>query len=255
MDNKYDLKQLHYRDLKNNKFEIAILPWGATEAHNYHLPYGTDNYEVTVIANKSAEIASEYGAEVLVLPHIPYGVNTGQTDIPYVMNMMPSTQKLIIEDITESLQRSGVNKLLILNGHGGNDFKAIIRETLHKFPDMCICSANWFEALDHEQYFNYPGEHADEMETSLMLHLYPELVLDLDEAGNGQNKKFTVQGLNEKWAWTERKWSSVSNDTGIGNPAHSTAEKGETFFNDLCQKLGRFIYDLAITPLNKFYQY
>lgn len=255
MNNSYELKQLHYKYMKESKYEIAILPWGATEAHNYHLPYGTDNYEVTIITNRSAEIAIEYGAKVLVLPHIPYGVNTGQTDIPYVMNMMPSTQKMIIEDITASLQRSGVKKLLILNGHGGNDFKNIIRETLQKFPEMCICSANWFQALDNSQYFSYPGDHADEMETSLMMHLYPELVLPLEDAGNGQYKKFTVQGLNEKWAWTERKWSEISNDTGVGNPKHADAEKGEIFFNDLCQKLGRFIYELAITRTNKFYRY
>jgi len=255
MENSYDLKQLNYKYIKNKKFDVAILPWGATEAHNYHLPYGTDNYEVNIITSRSAEIATEYGAKVLVLPEIAYGVNTGQTDIPFVMNMMPSTQKSIIEDIAASLQRSGINKLLILNGHGGNDFKTIIRETGHKFPDMCICSANWFQALDHTQYFDYPGDHADEMETSLMLHLYPELVLPIDEAGNGQHKKFTVQGLNEKWAWAERKWTEISNDTGVGNPYHASAEKGETFFNDLCQKIGTFIYDLATTPKEKFFSY
>jgi len=171
------------------------------------------------------------------------------------MNMMPSTQKMIIDDITASLQRSGVKKLLIFNGHGGNDFKTIIREMGQKFPDMCICSANWFQALDNSQYFDYPGDHADELETSLMLHLFPELVLPLDEAGNGQHIKFTVQGLNERWAWTERKWTEITNDTGVGNPTHATAEKGEAFFNDLCQKMGTFIYDLAKTPGDKFYSY
>ena len=255
MSRSYDLKQLNYKELKDAKYDIAVLPWGATEAHNYHLPCGTDNYEATIIANRSAEIAIDYGAKVLVLPHIAYGVNTGQTDIPFVMNMMPSTQKMIIDDITASLQRSGVKKLLIFNGHGGNDFKTIIREMGQKFPDMCICSANWFQALDNSQYFDYPGDHADELETSLMLHLFPELVLPLDEAGNGQHKKFTVQGLNERWAWTERKWTEVTNDTGVGNPTHATAEKGEAFFNDLCQKMGTFIYDLAKTPGDKFYSY
>ncbi len=255
MENNHDLKQLNYKYLKDEKYDLAILPWGATEAHNYHLPYGTDNYEVSVIVNRSSEIASEYGAKVIVLPGIPFGVNTGQTDIPYVINMLPSTQKKIIEDIIASLLKSNVKKLLILNGHGGNDFKSIIREVGYEYPEMCLCSANWFQALDHNQYFDYPGDHADEMETSLMLHIYPEMVLPLDEAGNGQHKKFTVQGLNEKWAWSERKWTEITNDTGIGNPSHATAQKGERYFNDLCQKLGRFIYELAITPRKKFYSY
>lgn len=255
MENSHDLKQLTYKQLKSAKYDIAILPWGATEAHNHHLPYGTDNYETDLIVIKSAEIATEYGAKILVLPTIPFGVNTGQADIPYDINMMPSTQKMIIEDITTSLIRSGVKKLLILNGHGGNDFKTIIREVGFKHSEICLCSANWFQALDHSKYFDYPGDHADEMETSLMLHLFPELVLPLDEAGNGQHKKFTVQGLNERWAWAERKWSEVTNDTGIGNPYHASAVKGEKFFDDLCQKLGVFLYELSKTPLDKFYKY
>jgi len=255
MENSHDLKQLSYKYLKDTKYDLAILPWGATEAHNYHLPYGTDNYETSVIVNKSAEIAIEYGAKIVVLPAIPFGVNTGQADIPYDINMMPSTQKMIIEDVTTSLIRSGVKKLLILNGHGGNDFKTILREVGFEHPEICLCSANWFQALDHNKYFDYPGDHADEMETSLMLHLFPEMVLPLDEAGNGQHKKFTVQGLNEKWAWTERKWSEITNDTGIGNPYHATAVKGEKFFDDLCQKIGVFLYELSTTPHDKFYKY
>ncbi len=255
MENSLDLKQLTYKHLKSAKYDLAILPWGATEAHNHHLPYGTDNYETSVIVNKSAEIASEYGAKILVLPAIPFGVNTGQADIPYDINMMPATQKMIIEDVTASLIRSGVKKLLIFNGHGGNDFKTIIREVGFEHPEICLCSANWFQALDHSKYFDYPGDHADEMETSLMLHLFPEMVLPLDEAGNGQHKKFAVQGLNEKWAWAERKWSEITNDTGVGNPYHATAVKGEKFFDDLCQKLGVFMYELSTTSRDKFYKY
>ncbi len=255
MENSHDLKQLTYKHLKSAKYDLAILPWGATEAHNHHLPYGTDNYETSVIVTKSAEIASEYGAKILVLPAIPFGVNTGQADIPYDINMMPATQKMIIEDVTASLIRSGVKKLLIFNGHGGNDFKTIIREVGFEHPEICLCSANWFQALDHSKYFDYPGDHADEMETSLMLHLFPEMVLPLDEAGNGQHKKFAVQGLNEKWAWSERKWSEITNDTGVGNPYHATAVKGEKFFDDLCQKLGVFMYELSTTSRDKFYKY
>jgi creatinine amidohydrolase len=255
MNSNYDLQQLNYKHVRKQQYDLAILPWGATEAHNYHLPYGTDNYQNQVIVNRSAEIASANGAKVVVLPAIPFGVNTGQTDIPLVINMNPSTQKLILGDVVESLLKSGINKLLIFNGHGGNDFKTILREVGYEHPKMCLCTCNWFHALDRKKYFDDPGDHADEVETSLMLYLYPELVLPLDEAGNGQSKKFTVQGLNETWAWSERKWTEVSNDTGVGNPSLATVEKGEQFFHDVCQKMSQFIYDLSKTPRSKFFSY
>lgn len=255
MKNTSQLQYLNYYQVKNELFDLAILPWGATEAHNFHLPYGTDNLETEVILQKSTDLAISLGAKVLVLPIIPFGVNTGQTDIAYVINMMPSTQRAIIKDVAHSLFAHGLKKLLIFNGHGGNDFKTIIREIGAQYPEHLICSCNWFQVLEHSKYFSHKGEHADELETSLMMHLYPELVAPLDQAGNGQHKKFKVNGLNQPWAWAERKWTQVSNDTGIGDPKHSTAEKGEKYFNDVCAVLSKFIFELATTPNDEFYQY
>ena len=249
------LRELTYKQVKDRHYDLAILPWGATEAHNYHLPYGTDNLETEVIVKQSVDLAGKKGASVLILPLIPFGVNTGQTDLPYIINMMPTTQAAIIKDIAQSVFRSNIDKLLIFNGHGGNDFKSIIRETGAQFPDKILCSCNWFQVLQHSKYFTHPGEHADELETSLMMYLYPELVLPLEEAGNGQHKKFRVDGLNEKWAWAERKWTQVTNDTGIGDPQYSSAEKGEKYFLDVCSVLSKFIYQLATTPNSDFYSY
>ncbi|MCU4165905.1 creatininase family protein [Carboxylicivirga caseinilyticus] len=249
------LQQLTYQQVKDRHYDLAILPWGATEAHNYHLPYGTDNLETEVILKQSVELATNEGASVLILPIIPFGVNTGQMDLPYIINMMPSTQAAIINDVAQSVFNSNIDKLLIFNGHGGNDFKTIIRETGAKYPNKIICSSNWFQVLKHSNYFTHAGEHADEMETSLMMYLYPELVLPLETAGNGQHKKFRVQGLNENWAWAERKWTQVTNDTGVGNPHYSSAEKGEKFFTDVCQVLSKFIHQLATTPNTDFYSY
>jgi len=249
-----ELEQLTYTEIKDAKYDLVVLPWGATEAHNFHLPYGTDNYQNGVIIKQSAQLATEKGARVLVFPAIPFGVNTGQTDIPYVINMLPSTQQAIINDVAQSVFRQ-CDKLLIFNGHGGNDFKTTIRELGIRYPNKKLLTCNWFQALNGEKYFSQAGDHADETETSLMMYLYPELVRPLSEAGNGQSKKFTVQALNQNWAWAEREWTKVSNDTGVGNPSHSSAAKGELFFNDLCQVISKFFVDVAKTPLDDFYSY
>ncbi|MEQ8424574.1 MAG: creatininase family protein, partial [Cyclobacteriaceae bacterium] len=123
----YLLSENNWKEIKNAKYGLAILPWGATEAHNFHLPYGTDIIEAEEIAAESARIAWEKGAKVIVLPVIPFGVNTGQQDIKLDMNMNPSTQMMVLRDVIEVLNRHEIFKLVILNSHGGNDFKPMIR--------------------------------------------------------------------------------------------------------------------------------
>ncbi len=241
----YILAESNWKTLKDQPVELAILPWGATEAHNYHLPYATDNIQVDHIAAESARLAWEQGARIIVLPTVPFGVNSGQTDIKLDINMHPSTQAAVLGDVIEVLNRQGIYKLLVLNGHGGNDFKMMIRELGVKYPKMFIASCAWFKALDKSKYFEEMGDHADEMETSLMLYLARDLVLPLEEAGKGEEKKFRIQGLREDWAWAERKWSQVTEDTGVGNPKKSTGEKSKAYFKDVTKKLGSLYVELA----------
>jgi len=250
----YILAESTWKTVKDQKIDLAILPWGATEAHNYHLPFATDNIMVEKIAAESARIAWEKGARPIVLPAIPFGVNTGQMDIRININLNPSTQMAILNDITDVLNRHGVYKFLILNGHGGNDFKQMIRELGLRYPKMFICGCNWFQSFRNADFFENSGGHADEMETSMMQYLVPELVLPLSEAGEGKGKKFRIKALNENWAWAERRWTQVTSDTGIGNPFKATPEKGEKCFNEVINKIGALIFDLSKADLNNLYE-
>ena len=83
----YVLSETNWKTVKDREYDLAILPWGATEAHNYHLPFGTDNFETELIAIESARLAWEKKARVIVLPTIPFGVNTGQKDIKLTINL------------------------------------------------------------------------------------------------------------------------------------------------------------------------
>ncbi len=241
----YLLKESNWKTLKTHRFDLAVLPWGATEAHNYHLPYGTDVYEADEIGAEAGRKAWEGGANVTILPTIPFGVNTGQSDIYLDINMNPSTQFLFLKDILEVLNRQGVKKFLILNSHGGNDFKTALRELGLKFPEMSLFTCNWFQALDKSKFFENDGDHAEEMETSLILHLFPELVLPLSEAGDGAEKKSKISGVREKWAWAERKWSQVSADTGIGDPSKATGMKGAQYFEAVTDKVAELIKEIC----------
>jgi creatinine amidohydrolase len=250
----YILAESTWKTIKDQNIELAVLPWGATEAHNYHLPFATDNIMTERIAIASAEAAWNKGAKVIILPTIPFGVNTGQMDIRLNINMNPSTQFAILNDITDVLNRHEIYKLMILNGHGGNDFKQIIRELGLKYPKMFICGCNWYQSFDNSQYFEKSGGHADEMETSIMQYFVPELVLPLNEAGPGKGKKFKVKALNERWAWAERKWTQVTSDTGIGDPSKATPEKGEKCFREVVSKIGNIIIELSEADINNMYE-
>ncbi len=250
----YILTETNWKTIKDQSIELAILPWGAIEAHNYHLPYSADVIECDNIAAEAAKIAWDGGAKIMVLPTIPFGVNTGQADIKLDLNINPSTQAVILHDIVEVLNRQKIYKLLIMNSHGGNDFKPIIREIGLKFPKMFFCSCNWFESLDKRDFFDNNGDHADEMETSLILYLAPHLVLPLSEAGKGDEKKIKIRGIREGWAWTERKWTKVTDDTGIGNPIHATAEKGEKYFKAIIGKISELFIEIAQADINNLYE-
>ncbi len=249
----YLLARNHWKLIQSQEVELVVLPWGATEAHNFHLPYGTDIFEVEAIAKESARQAWEKGARPMVLPAIPFGVNTGQTDIPLTINLNPSTQAAILNDVAENLAEQGISRLLILNGHGGNDFRQILRETGHNFPELFLSTCNWFQSVEKNIFFENEGDHADEAETSLMLYINPDIVLPLTEAGSGKNKKFSVRELNEKWAWAERKWTSVTDDTGIGDPSLATREKGEMYFKAITEKVGSLIYGLCKMDRDKVF--
>jgi creatinine amidohydrolase len=248
------LSETNWKTVREQDYDLAVLPWGATEAHNYHLPYSTDNILVDKIGSESASIAWDNGARVIVLPAIPFGVNTGQLDIKLDINLNPSTQLAILRDVTDVLNRNGIHKFLILNGHGGNDFKQMIRELGAQFPGMFICGCNWYQSFTVSDFFENEGGHADEMETSIMQYLVPELVLPLSEAGIGAGKKFRIKALNEKWAWAERKWTEVTVDTGIGNPYKASPEKGEKCIKEIVAKIGKLMTDLAVSDIHNMYE-
>ena len=250
----YILAETNWEFLKEAEIDLAILPWGATEAHNFHLPYATDNFEADLLAAEAAKIAWNKGAKVMVLPTIPFGVNTGQSDIYLNINMNPSTQFAVLKDIIEVLNRQGIYKLLIFNSHGGNNFKSIVRELGLKFPRMFISITSWFKTLNRKKYFDDPGDHADEMETSLMLYLKPDLVLPKEKWGDGKEKKFKISSFSEGWVWSERKWSQISEDTGVGNPALATKEKGKKYFKDVTELMAGLLCELCKADLKDLYE-
>jgi creatinine amidohydrolase len=247
------LDETTWAEVRGAHYGVAVLPWGATEAHNRHLPYGTDTIATAAVSAESARIAWEGGAKVIVLPPVPFGVHTGQLDIPLCLNANPSTQAALLSDLAESVHRAGIEKLVIINGHGANDFRQMIRELQGRLP-LFICAINWYATVDPTTCFDEPGDHAGESETSVMLSLTPELVRPLRDAGPGTAKRFRPTGLREGWVWAPRQWSRVTTDTGVGDPGRATAAKGARYFAAVTQRIGEFLRELAHTGADDLYR-
>lgn len=247
----YDIYTAKWGDIKKEKnYHIALLPWGATEPHNGHLPYCTDVILSRAIACDTAEKLHADGINAVVLPGIPLGSqNPGQTALPFCIHTTQETQKAVLRDIIDSLIRTGIKRLMIINGHGGNSFKGMIRDFAVSHPGFMVLDSEWYSFIPRKGYFEAAvDDHAGEQETSVMMHYHPELV-KMEYAGEGASKPFAVSGLNEKVAWLPRDWSRISNDTGVGDPRAATAEKGKAYAEAVVDKYVRLIHDICTSDL------
>ncbi len=116
-----------------------------------------------------------------------------------------------------------------------------------------LSTVSWFRIPGTREMLDEPGDHAGEMETSLMLHLRPDLVRPLSEAGEGRARPWRLPALREGWAWAPRRWSRVTDDTGVGDPRPATADKGRLVFDAVCGRIAEYLTDVARADLDDLY--
>lgn len=250
-----ELKKLNLSQVRAGRFEVAVLPLGATEPHNLHLPYGTDIHEGTTIGRQICSAANAAGARVVLLPTIPFGTETNLQQFPLAINLNPSTLALVIRDIVQSLENSGIRKLVLLNSHGGNDLKPVLRE-LHLLTSVKIFLCNWYLAIADlaSGLFEHPDDHAGEMETSFMLAWHPELVARNPDgtlaADAGEKRASRFDAVNRGWVGVSRPWHLLTTQSGAGNPHSATADKGHRLMDHLVQRLSPFLVELSASEID-----
>jgi creatinine amidohydrolase len=239
------LYEANYQQLRERRPNVAVLPWGATEAHNYHLPHGTDVIEATTLAEHAAAAAHACGARVVVLPPIPFGNNAQQLDQVATIGLRTATAAAILADVAHSLTAQGIDRLVLLNAHGGNDFKPLVRDVQAQFK-MLIVLVNFWQVAPEvaAATFDEPGDHAGELETSLLLHVTPGWVR-MEQAGTGATVPFAISALKRPGVWTPRPWSATHPDTGCGDPSRASAEKGRKYFEAVSAAIADVIADLS----------
>ncbi|WP_420080044.1 creatininase family protein [Streptomyces sp. JL4002] len=212
-------------DIQEQRPSLAVLPIGSFEQHGRYLPLITDTAIACII---SQEIASTY--PVHLLPPITMSCSHEHAGFPGTVSISAKTLYAVIDDIRASLARSGIYKLVIVNGHGGNYVLSnVVQEANVDGPAVSLfpLSSDWDRARDEAGLVSdrHADMHAGEIETSILLDAAPELVrngfADADHDG-GSRPFLLVQGVS---AYTE---SGV-----IGCPSLATPEKGKAVMDSL----------------------
>jgi creatinine amidohydrolase len=176
------------------------------------------------------------------------------------MNVNPSTLGAVIADLVETLVRQGLLKIVLLNSHGGNDLKGVLRELYGKSPaKLFLC--NWYQVyLDvYHEIFRERDDHAGEMETSLALAYWPELVARRDDgtltADEGRTAASRFEAVNRGWVSITRPWHLLTTNAGAGNPHAAAADKGRRVVEILVDRLSRFLVELSAATLDERFPY
>ena len=235
-----EFKKMTWEELKEEakKDTVVILPVGAVEQHGYHLPVDTDADLANYVAEKVATRTN-----TLLLPPVYYGYTEFGLRFPGCVSIKSEHFIHYIEDIVISLDKTGFKRVIIINGHGGNDssIKNSIIELCYKLDDLKIKSENWWRMKNiaemSEKLLGHPIRHACATEASLMLHINKALVKnELFDFEFNKNNFYVSNNLSKKYV----------TKTGILNADQRKAS----------EELGKKIFDMAIgnysTIIEKF---
>ena len=250
MINEWDLTQTNQARLKQHMPNVAVLGSSAIEAHNYHLPEGQDFLHTEAIVKRVAQMAWEKTSSVICLPTIPYGVDCNLLEFPLTIHVKQTTLDLLLTEIVASLAHHGIRKIVLINGHGGNDFTPLVRQ-IQADLGVFIFWCNVYEVGQdkHNEIFDTADDHAGELETSMALALFPELV-ELEQADSGASRPFQFEALEQGWIKTSRMFSNLNDHCGNADPSLSTAEKGQQYLDFICNRISNFLIELAEADVN-----
>jgi creatinine amidohydrolase len=218
---------------------VAVLPVGTVEQHGPHLPLVTDVLTATEMSRRAVERIPE---QALLMPSVYYSFNEHHMDFPGTIAIEGETLIRYVTDIGLSLARHGFRKILLVNGHGSNvPFLDIAARQITIKSDAICAMASWWslippDLLSELRESEYPGgmAHGCELETSVLLHLRPDLV-QFDKAKRDihfQPSHFFFWDLQKPSPIAFQEWFSRYSETGtVGDPTKATREKGEKFVN------------------------
>ena len=249
--NEWDLASTNLYRIWKRKYEVAVIPVGAIEPHNRHLPEGQDFLHTTYIARRCCELAWEKCKSVICLPTLPYGVECNLMAYPLAIHVSQARLDAMVREIIASLRTHGIRKIVIINGHGGNDFKPLVRQ-IQSDMDVYVFLCDWWKvgADRYNDIFTKADDHAGQMETSVAMALYPELI-EPDVAGDGRARPFKFEALQKGWVETSRDFAKLNDHCAVGDPSGASADRGREYINLVCKRISWFLAELANSPIDE----
>jgi creatinine amidohydrolase len=237
----------------NRDRTVVILPLGSVEQHGRHMAVGTD----TLLAyNLALAAADRLAGRVAVLPPPWYGFSAHHMRFAGTVTLRLETLLSLVDDIAASVVEHGFRRFLIVNGHGGNNGAVdVLASTLGRkhYGKARIAGLTYFQ-LARDAIANMresaPGGmgHACEFETSMLLHLRPDLVA-MEKAAvtypDPGSKYLTTDLVGSSAVRAYHDFGDLSESGTLGDPSLATAEKGAGFYDAVLGELVRFIEDFS----------
>jgi len=255
----YRLEELSWPDAQAaiQAGAMAVIPVGSLEQHGRHLAVNTDNVLGDAIADAAVRKASDRGLRVLLCPPLHYGYTMHNMDFPGTMTLRAETLLAVGVDLVTSLAHHGCKRVVLLNSHGSNwsVLDLIARDVMNRRPEVLVAAIFPIKMaaaeLERLREAKQTGgmSHGCELETSLMLHLRPELV-DMDKAVHD------ISQPDSRFYWRDILRGSRgvaladltrhASRTGlVGDPTVATAEKGRRFFEVIVETCADFLVEFA----------
>lgn len=169
------------------------------------------------------------------------------------IHVSQATLNAMVREVIVSLRRHGIRKIVILNGHGGNDFTPLVRQ-IQCDLDVFVFVCNWWTVGKdrYGEFFSLPDDHAGQMETSVGLELFPQWVEE-GQAGEGKVRPFRFEALRKGWVTTSRSFARLNDHCAAGEPTGATAQAGKAYLDLVCERVSNFLIELGKIPIDPYF--
>lgn len=243
-----------FRELDGDR-TIAVLPLGASEQHGPHLPLSTDRDLVDAVVRRSLPLL-DGSFSVLVLPTQAICKSNEHSAFPGTLTLSAETFIRVLMEIGACVARTGIRRLLLFNGHGGNiPVMEIVVRDLRACHGLLTASCSWFQICGAEHALEpreqAHGIHAGLNETSAMLAVHPELVQmqharDFHSATEDWVTHYGLIGLGSRPVRPGWLMNDLNPDGAAGNAAAATSELGERLLNHAAQEFVQVLREFAV---------
>jgi len=230
-----DLSQVTSEDAKNTASKIVVFPVGSTEQHGPHAPLFTDLLLAKSVAEEGIK---QFPDEVILAPPLPFGVSEEHRNFSGTIWLSTQTFRDCISDVLNSFIHHGWNKIIIVNGHGGNidALNEVCADITRNTAQPAFATTyTWFRYSD-----DLPMGHAGEVETSMLLHLFPTLVNShmISQASSDSGDSW---GSFEQGAQMTYDVEKFTKNGVVGDPSLASSNLGEKLLKESGTSLAKLI--------------